>query len=61
MDIDAIKNSVTQELGNVSSNADLDALRVRYLGRKGVLADLTGSIPSQIGRASCRERVSVVV
>jgi phenylalanyl-tRNA synthetase alpha chain len=46
MDIDAIKNSVIQELGNVSSSAELDALRVKYLGRKGALADLTGSIPS---------------
>jgi len=46
MDIDTVKNSLTQELIAVRSVTDLEALRAKYLGRKGILAELTGSIPS---------------
>jgi phenylalanyl-tRNA synthetase alpha chain len=46
MDIAFIKNALKQDLEAVRSTAELEALRVKYLGRKGALADLTGSIPS---------------
>lgn len=46
MDINAIKNSLEDELRSVSSVADLEALRSKYIGRKGVLAELTAAIPS---------------
>ncbi|HQJ15392.1 MAG TPA: phenylalanine--tRNA ligase subunit alpha [Candidatus Omnitrophota bacterium] len=46
MDIDAVKNALIQELDAVRAAGELEALRAKYLGRKGVLADLTGSIPS---------------
>ena len=45
MDIESIKNEVTKDLAGVSSAADLETLRVKYLGRKGALAQLTSSIP----------------
>ncbi|MCU0650643.1 MAG: phenylalanine--tRNA ligase subunit alpha [Candidatus Omnitrophica bacterium] len=46
MDIDSIKTALNQELEAVKGSADLEALRVKYLGRKGALAQMTGSIPS---------------
>jgi phenylalanyl-tRNA synthetase alpha chain len=45
MDIESIKNEITQDLAAVASAADLDALRVKYLGRKGAFAQLTSAIP----------------
>ena len=46
MDIESIKNALKQDLDTAGSSADLEALRVKYLGRKGVFAELTGSIPA---------------
>jgi len=44
-DIEAIKNQADKEIENVGSLDALEALRVKYLGRKGVIVQLTGSIP----------------
>jgi len=44
-DIEAIKNQADSEIENVSSLDALEVLRVKYLGRKGVIVQLTGSIP----------------
>jgi len=45
MDIEEILANLTQEIGKISSAADLEALRIKYLGRKGIIAELTNSIP----------------
>jgi len=46
MDIDAIKRQIDLDSENVSSPSALEELRVKYLGRKGIIAQLTSSIPS---------------
>ncbi|RJP27327.1 MAG: phenylalanine--tRNA ligase subunit alpha [Candidatus Omnitrophota bacterium] len=46
MDIEAVKNSLNEEVSGLLSQESLEAFRVKYLGRKGVLAQLTSSIPS---------------
>jgi len=45
MDIEAIKINIGTEIQDLASLEALEELRVKYLGRKGVLAELTGSIP----------------
>ena len=44
--LDAVKNSAETEIQGAGSRDTLAELRVKYLGRKGVIAQLTGSIPS---------------
>jgi phenylalanyl-tRNA synthetase alpha chain len=46
IDIEAIKEQVNSEIENVTSSQTLEALRVKYLGRKGILSQLTGTIPN---------------
>ena len=46
MDIPSIQTQAEQEIGQTSSSACLEELRVKYLGRKGVLAQLTSTIPA---------------
>lgn len=46
MDIDSIKNSLDSEIQAIVSWETLEAFRAKYTGRKGVLAELTASIPS---------------
>ena len=46
MDINLIKAQVEAELAGISSHQELEATRLKYLGRKGVIAELTGSIPT---------------
>ncbi len=46
MDISSIKTSIEPEIASVDSPQALEQLRVKYLGRKGIIAQLTGSIPS---------------
>ncbi|MDD3345290.1 MAG: phenylalanine--tRNA ligase subunit alpha [Candidatus Omnitrophica bacterium] len=46
MDINAIQAQLEDDLSAASSAQDIEAIRVKYLGRKGVLADLTGAIGS---------------
>lgn len=45
MDIEAIKNQIESEIEIVDSAASLEELRIKYLGRKGILAQFTSSIP----------------
>ncbi len=44
MDIKLIQEKIENDLAGVSSSQALEDLRVKYLGRKGLLAELTGSI-----------------
>jgi phenylalanyl-tRNA synthetase alpha chain len=45
MDIHAAKAQVEADIQNVTSAETLEGFRLKYLGRKGVIAELTGSIP----------------
>ena len=46
MDINSIKTQINSEIGKITSPETLEELRVKYLGRKGLIAQLTGSIPN---------------
>ncbi|HRZ14010.1 MAG TPA: phenylalanine--tRNA ligase subunit alpha [Candidatus Omnitrophota bacterium] len=46
MDIQSIKKSLEADIAGAQSAPELDAVRVKYLGRKGLLAQLTATIPS---------------
>jgi len=46
MDINAVKTQISQEIGNIITPEKLEEFRVKYLGRKGVVTQLTGFIPS---------------
>ncbi len=46
MDIEAIKNQVEAEASGIGSTVTLEDFRNKYLGRKGVIAQLTAFIPS---------------
>jgi len=46
MDINLIAAQIKEDLDKAASLNDLEALRLKYLGRKGVIAELTGAIPS---------------
>jgi len=46
MDINLISAQIKEELDKVVSCDQLEAIRLKYLGRKGVIAELTGSIPT---------------
>ncbi|TBR14831.1 phenylalanine--tRNA ligase subunit alpha [bacterium] len=45
MDIDAINQTIDSQIQSLDSLAGLEELKVRYLGRKGMLAQLTATIP----------------
>ncbi|MDD5059713.1 MAG: phenylalanine--tRNA ligase subunit alpha [Candidatus Omnitrophica bacterium] len=45
MDINLIQEEIKKDLAGVTSRQGLEEVRVKYLGRKGLLAELTGSIP----------------
>lgn len=45
MDIGLIQAQIETDLAVVNSLPALEEVRVKYLGRKGILAELTGSIP----------------
>ncbi len=45
MDINAILAQIDAEINNVNSPEGLEQFRLKYLGRKGLLAQLTGTIP----------------
>jgi len=45
MDINLIQAQIDTDISNVTSPQSLEELRVKYLGRKGLVAELTGSIP----------------
>ena len=46
MDIEAIKTQIDSEIEKINSPAALEEFRVKYLGRKGIIAQLTGAIPN---------------
>ena len=46
MDIVNISQAADTEIKNCESASALEELKVKYLGRKGILAGLTGSIPA---------------
>lgn len=46
MDIEAIKTQIDSEIQEINSAQSLEGFRLKYLGRKGILAQLTGTIPS---------------
>jgi phenylalanyl-tRNA synthetase alpha chain len=46
IDIENIKNSLDAEIEKANSPQELEELRIKYLGRKGLLAQLTSSIPT---------------
>ena len=42
----AIEQEAQKEINRVSSGEAIEALRIKYLGRQGLLAEITGSISS---------------
>lgn len=46
MDINAIQAQITTDIQNINSLSALEEFRIKYLGRKGVLSELTGIIPT---------------
>jgi phenylalanyl-tRNA synthetase alpha chain len=46
MDINSIDAQIDSEAASLTSPQALEDFRVKYLGRKGVIAELTGQIPS---------------
>jgi phenylalanyl-tRNA synthetase alpha chain len=46
MDIESIKTQIESEIQNANTPEALEELRTKYLGRKGLVAQLTGSIPT---------------
>jgi phenylalanyl-tRNA synthetase alpha chain len=46
MDIETIKTQIDSEIQNINSPEKLEDFRVRFLGRKGIIAELTSSIPT---------------
>ncbi|MDP3731622.1 MAG: phenylalanine--tRNA ligase subunit alpha, partial [Candidatus Omnitrophota bacterium] len=46
MDIETIKTQIDSEIQNINSPEKLEDFRVRFLGRKGILAQLTSTIPN---------------
>lgn len=45
MDINSIQTQIESDLAKVASAVVLEEMRVKYLGRKGLIAELTSSIP----------------
>jgi phenylalanyl-tRNA synthetase alpha chain len=45
MDINFIQTQIASDLTKVASLPELEEVRIKYLGRKGLIAELTGSIP----------------
>jgi phenylalanyl-tRNA synthetase alpha chain len=46
MDIESIKTQIDQDIQNISSLEKVEEFKIKYLGRKGIISELTGSIPS---------------
>ena len=46
MDINAVLSQIDSEIQNVNSSEALEEFRLKYLGRKGIIAELTSAIPS---------------
>ncbi|MBM3245955.1 MAG: phenylalanine--tRNA ligase subunit alpha [Candidatus Omnitrophica bacterium] len=48
IDIDAVKAQIDAEIEKINSAPALEDFRIKYLGRKGIVAQLTASIPNLI-------------
>jgi len=46
MDIESIQKEVEERINKIDSLITLEQLRIKYLGRKGLIAQLTSSIPT---------------
>jgi len=46
LDLETINKTVNSEIESINSPGSLDEFRIKYLGRKGVIARLTSTIPS---------------
>jgi len=46
MDIESIQKEITQDLPSINSLQSLEVFRLKYLGRKGLIVQLTGVIPN---------------
>jgi len=46
IDFEAIKKQIDSEIESINSTDTLEEFRLKYLGRKGLIAQLTASIPS---------------
>jgi phenylalanyl-tRNA synthetase alpha chain len=62
MDINSFKTQIESEIENINTPEALEELRVKYLGRKGVVAQLTSSIPGLLKeeRASFGQQVNAL-
>jgi phenylalanyl-tRNA synthetase alpha chain len=62
MDINSLKAQIESEIENINTSDALEKLRVKYLGRKGIVAQLTSSIPSlsQEERGSFGQQVNTL-
>jgi len=62
LNITSIKENLNTEISAVGSSAELEALRLKYLGRKGLLAELTAAIPAlpQEERAAFGQEVNAL-
>ncbi|MDD2751662.1 MAG: phenylalanine--tRNA ligase subunit alpha [Candidatus Omnitrophica bacterium] len=45
-DIAALQKAIEEEISKINSPAELEAFRLKYLGRKGIVAGLTAVIPT---------------
>ena len=46
LNIEAIKNQIGPEIQSINSTAGLEEFRIKYLGRKSIIAQLTATIPT---------------
>lgn len=46
IDLEAVRQGLSQEIEKIDSAAELEELRIKYLGRKGVISQLMAAIPS---------------
>jgi len=62
MDIEQIKNQIDSEIQNINSLQGLEEFRLKYLGRKGIITQLTGQIPGlpQQERAAFGQQANVL-
>lgn len=62
MDIEIIAAQIEADIKNITSSQALEEFRIKYLGRKGVLAELTGSIPGlpQAERALYGQKINAL-
>jgi phenylalanyl-tRNA synthetase alpha chain len=45
MDIESLGQQIDQDIQNINSSEELEEFKIKYLGRKGIIAELTSSIP----------------